>query len=97
MTHKRWIYESSDGGITVTRRQLGSNKKEIVPSLLDIDISDVILIENVKKHIINNISLDDEIKNSDTNHLEDLFDGLPRNVDNSKLGIDIIEKVVKLK
>lgn len=97
MTHKAWIYESSDGGITVTRRRAGSNKKEIVPSSLDIDISDVILIETVKKHILNDVSLREEIKKLDVDSLEDLFDGLPRNIDNSKLGIDIIEKVVKMK
>lgn len=50
LTHKdkKYIYESPDGGKTLTRRLIGDTNKEILSKSVDIDISDVILIEHVK-------------------------------------------------
>lgn len=50
LTHKSgpYVYESPDGGKTVTRRRAGDLNREIISKSIDIDISDVILIEHVK-------------------------------------------------
>lgn len=88
----RYIYESPDGGKTVTRRLFGSNTKEIINDI-DIDINDAILVNSAS------VSYDDDGKMTSVRvNNKELWD-IPVDLYSEKvktlLSVDILQQLKK--
>ena len=101
MTQKdddKYIYESPDGGKTVTRRLFGSNIKESLNDI-DIDINDVILMNGID-YSSGSISYDADGKVTsvrvDNKELWDIPVDLYSTKVRTLLAVDILQQLKKL-